>query len=133
MNKDVLKTVSIFLILIIVLSNFSYAADPRPHEISQEIEQYFVKGTNSDPSNPDKPTSFDPQALGSNILGILTFLGYGLAICVILITGIQFLTANAQKKAQLKEKLWFILIGVIILAVGIPVYQVVREALMKLR
>jgi len=128
MNKDVLKILSIFFILMIVLSNFSYAETP-----GELIKDYFVHGTNSDPSNPDKPTSIDPATFRNNILGILTYLGYGLAICVILATGVQFLTANAQKKAQLKEKLWLILIGVIILAAGIPVYKVLREALMSLR
>lgn len=124
MNKDVLKIISIFFILIIVLFNFSYAIDY--HEISQEIENHFVNGTTND-------SSFNPVALRDNLLGILKYIGYGLAICVILITGIQFLTANAQKKAQLKEKLWYIAIGVIILAGGIPMYETIRDALMSLR
>jgi len=124
MNKDVLKILSIFFVLIIVLFNFSYAIDY--HEISQEIENHFINGTTND-------SSLNPVALRDNILGILKYIGYGLAICVILVTGIQFLTANAQKKAQLKEKLWLIAIGVIILAAGIPIYSVIREALMSLR
>ncbi len=124
MNKDVLKIISIFFILIIVLFNFSYAIDY--HEISQEIEGYFVNGTNND-------SSVNPETLRDNILGIFKYIGYFLAVCVILVTGIQFLTANAQKKAQLKEKLWYIAIGVIILAGGIPMYEAIRNALMSLR
>lgn len=124
MNKDVLKIISIFFILIIVLFNFSYAIDY--HEISQEIENHFINGTTND-------SSFNPETLRDNILVILECIGYFLAVCVILVTGIQFLTANAQKKAQLKEKLWFIAIGVIILAGGIPMYEAIRDALMKLR
>ena len=128
MNKDVLKIISIFFILIIVLSNFSYAETP-----GEFIAGYFTHGTNSDPSNPNKPASVDPKALRGSILDILTYIGYGLALCVIMVTGIQFLTANAQKKAQLKEKLWLIAIGVIILAAGIPIYETLKDALMDLR
>ena len=124
MKKDVLKIISIFFILIIVLSNFSYAIDY--HEISQEIENHFINGTSND-------SSFNPEVLRSNILGILKYIGYFLAVCVILITGIQFLTANAQKKSQLKEKLWFIAIGVFILAAGISIYETIRDALISLR
>ena len=121
MNKNALKILSIFLILIIVLFNFSYADTP-----GKIIKGYFVDGSNND-------SSFNPDALEKNIVDIFTFIGYGLAVCVVMITGIQFLTANAQKKAQLKEKLWLILIGVIILAGGTTIYATIREALMKLR
>ena len=121
MNKSILRILSIFFILIIVLFNFSYAETP-----GEFIIGYFEHGTNSE-------TSLNPAALGSSILGILTYIGYCLAICVILITGLQFLTANSQKKAQLKEKLWLIAIGVIILAAGVPIYETIFKALMKLR
>ena len=124
MNKNALKVLSIFFILIIVLSNFSYATDY--HEIAQKIEEHFTNGTTN-------PSSLNPISLGNKILGVLTYIGYGLAVCVILITGIQFLTANAQKKAQLKEKLWLIAIGVFILAAGIPIYTTIRAILMTLR
>ena len=122
MNKNALKIISIFFILIITLSNFSYAETP-----GEVIEDYFTHGTKSE------TTSLNPEALRASILDILKYLGYGLAVCVILVTGIQFLTANAQKKAQLKEKLWLIAIGVIILAAGIPIYETLKDALMELR
>ena len=115
MNKNVLKKIFIFFILIIVLFSFSYA---------HPITDYF-KGSQTH--------SLNPTLIRSNILGILKFLGYGIAVCVVMITGIQFLTANAQKKAQLKEKLWLIAIGVFILAAGIPIYETIREALISLR
>ncbi len=129
MKKGVLKIISIFFILMIIITNFSYVyAAGTPGET---IKSYFWQGTNK---NVDAGQStFNPSDLRNQILGVLTVIGYGLAICVILITGIQFLTANAQKKAQLKEKLWLIAIGVLILAAGIPIYWTIREALMKLR
>lgn len=55
----------------------------------------------------------------SNITGTLwkafIWIGYAAAIIILLVTGIQFLIATPQKKAQLKERLWLVFVGVIIL------------------
>ena len=61
----------------------------------------------------------------NNILGTIIWIGYAIAVCVVLIMGIQFLTANSQKKAMLKEKLWLVFIGLVILVAGLPIIKLV--------
>ena len=85
---------------------------------ASSIRDYFVGGTTN---------SLNFGNMKNTIYGILTWTGYFLAICVILITGVQFLTANSQKKAQLKEKLWLIVLGVAVLAGGIPLLQLIAN------
>lgn len=59
----------------------------------------------------------------NNILGTIIWIGYAIAVCVVLIMGIQFLMANAQKRAMLKEKLWLVFIGLVILVAGLPIIK----------
>ena len=91
---------------------------------ASKISDYFRNGTTHD---------IDPTSIRDTIFGIMTYIGWGLAICVVLIVGIQFLTANTQKKAQLKEKLWMILLAIIILGGGMPLFRFFCNAFNGLR
>ena len=100
--------IKIFLLLICTLSIFSTS-------YASNIGDYFKYADAHD---------IDPTSMKNQILGTLTYFGWGLAICVIIFVGIQFLTASTQKKAQLKEKLWLIILGIVILAGGVPLFRV---------
>lgn len=78
-------------------------------------------------------SSVDIDTAKNNIFSILTYIGFAASLCVIVFTGIQFLTANPQKKAQLKEKLWLIVLGICILAGGIPVLQIIAGIIEGMR
>ena len=75
--------------------------------------------------NANVKSDLDFSDATNNLLGILVWIGYAVAICVLLVTGIQFMVATPQKKAQLKEKLWIILLGVIMLVGGVTILNVV--------
>lgn len=99
-------------------------ANTFPMAFASDIKEWFSKPP-SDEVNIAK--------VQNTAFSILTYIGFAAAVCVTLFTGIQFLTANPQKKAQLKEKLWLIVIGICILAGGIPVLQVIADIIEKLK
>lgn len=100
MRKHIFKKIFAFILTTLINANIAFASS---------IRDYFTSRTDA---------TLDIDNITSPIYSTIIYLGYAIAICVILITGIQFLTANAQKKAQLKEKLWQIILGVIVLAGG---------------
>jgi len=61
------------------------------------------------------------------LLSVLTYVGYALAVVVLLITAVQFIIGNPAQRAKLKEKLWLILFGVVILAAGLPILQLIAD------
>ena len=104
------KSISLFIALIILVT-------PCMAEDSN-IRKYFTGGTTE---------NLDFTKMANEIAGTLMWIGYGLAICVITITGIQFLTASPQKKAMLKSKLWLIALAVIIFAAGVPAFVAILK------
>jgi len=102
MKKFKLKELAIFCLILLLNLNIAIAA---PN--GSTIYNYFVTGS--------AKTDLNFTVLTNNIYGTIMWIGYAIALCVILVVAIQFLTATPQKKAQLKEKMWLIIIGVIIL------------------
>lgn len=98
-----------------VIFDFTYAS---------RIYDYFAN---------NKTNALKPDTFGGSIFSILTWFGYTAAVCVVLITGIQYIIATPQKRAQLKEKLWLIVTAVIILAVGVPLYRTFFNLIMEIR
>lgn len=115
MRKSNFKALFIIAITMLITFNPGYAST---------IKDYFLTGGTGDLN------SF--SNLLNNLITTLKWIGYFLAICVTLITGIQFLTASPQKKAMLKEKLWLIVLGVILLAAGIPLLQIIANAIQNM-
>lgn len=101
----------IFFLNFFIIFDYAFATPD-----TGKIAEYFSRTGNGFPSI---------HTMGSTLLTILTYVGYAAAICMILITAIQYLTANAQKRAVLKEKLWLIAIGIFLLAGGIPLLEII--------
>lgn len=107
MTNSKLKLFIILAITTLIIFTPGYASN---------IKEYFTEGNFKDLQNIG--------TLSSTIITTLKWIGYFLAICVTLATAIQFFTATSQKRAQLKEKLWLIVLGIAILAGGIPLLNV---------
>ena len=101
----------IFFSALLIIFDFVYATSG-----SDSIYSYFANASTNE---------LNFTKLTNTLLGILTWFGYAIALCIILVTGIQFMTANSQKKAQLKEKLWLIILGVIVVGGGIPIFKLI--------
>ena len=109
--KNTFYKLVIFSLIVILMLNVSNAAG---------IREYFAKSTAHD---------LDFTNLKNTIFSILRYIGYSAAVCVTLGVGVQFLTSNTQKRAMLKEKLWLIVLGVFILAAGIPLLQLIAKVI----
>lgn len=48
----------------------------------------------------------------------IQFVGYGIAVVMVLWLGIQYMLAQPAKKAELKGKMWSMLIGIILIVAG---------------
>ncbi len=61
-------------------------------------------------------------------IGALKFIGYGVAVVMILWLGIQYMLAQPAKKAELKGKMWSMLIGIILLVAGVTIIDFIWNA-----
>ncbi len=111
--KKIFK-LALFSLVVFLMINVSNAT---------EIKDYFMNATAHD---------LDFTNLRDTIFTVLRYLGYGIAVCIILFIGVQFLTANSQKRAVLKEKLWLIILGVLVLTLGVPFLKVLTDIIIKL-
>lgn len=112
MKKFNLKQLAILCLIVLLNFNIAFAVD------TDNIYNYFATGA-------AQPLDF--TNITNIIFGIIVWGGYALALCIVIITGIQFLIASPQKKAQLKEKLWLIAIGVIILVAGASIINIIAN------
>lgn len=61
-------------------------------------------------------------------IGALKFIGYGVAVVMVLWLGIQYMLAQPAKKAELKGKMWSMLIGIILLVAGVTIIGFIWDA-----
>ena len=113
-----MKKIIVLFIFTLIIFYSAYAVD------TTLIKKYFIEESTGGLNNL--------ETFKVSVYSVLVYLGYSLAACVGVITGLQFLTANAQKKAQLKEKLWLILLGIIVLAAGGHILQLVADLITSL-
>jgi len=59
---------------------------------------------------------------------VLTFVGYGIAVVMILWLGVQWILATPAKKAELKGKMWSMAIGILLLVGGVTILNAVYNA-----
>ena len=96
MKKNVIRFFSTMMVALLGMSSLSYAnlADP----------------TFTDPS------SSSLKNVGNNVLGIIQWVGWGIAIGMLLYIGIKYLMASANEKADLKKGAINYVIGAILIA-----------------
>ena len=120
---SLLKKIRFFFITLLA---FFLSVDFSNAALSGEtIYRYFSEG-----EGISNPTS---EAIISPIYALLKFAGYTASIIIILVTAINFIIASPQQKANLKEKLWLIAIGVILLAGGSTLLGIVGKTMEGIR
>jgi len=67
----------------------------------------------------------DQTGLVGQIIGTLQWVGYAVAIVMILWLGIQWMLATPSKKAELKGRMWSMAIGIFLLVGGVTILSVV--------
>ena len=61
-------------------------------------------------------------------VGIVTYVGYAIAVVMVLWLGVQWLLATPAKKAELKGKMWSMAIGILLLVGGVTILGIVWDA-----
>ena len=78
-----------------------------------------------------KPTQPDIGITGSinTVLGVVQWIGFIVAIAMIIYVGIKYLTAGAGEKAKVKDTLIPMLIGAVLVALGPTIAKAVFDTL----
>lgn len=78
--------------------------------------------------NPTTPDILDNNSeIVGTIIGALQWIGYAVAIVMVLWLGIQWMLAQPAKKAELKGKMWSMAIGILLLVGGVTIIGVVWD------
>jgi len=75
-------------------------------------------------------SSYSNQNLNNtvgSILGLLQWVGYAVAVVLIITLGVQWMLAQPSKKAELKSKMWSMAIGILLLVGGVTVINIVWD------
>lgn len=109
------KFISILLIIIILLFSITNVvlADPDPTTAMKGYQ--------------DQSNSAFLNNIGSKIYGIILVVGSAIAIAMIAIMAIKFMTSGAEEKAQVKKNLIGFTIGVIILLCAVGLLSVLQR------
>lgn len=104
--KKVFSVLCIAAILLVTLTNFVYADDPR--DMSTLISSMKDAGTMA---NTDSRIG----NVINNVIGLLQMVGSGIALIVITLLGMKYILASPSEKADVKKAVMPIIIGCILL------------------
>lgn len=102
----------ISIIIVIMLSTISFAEDINP----SEYESIY---------NPISASEVD--TLFQKVLGIIQVIGIGIAVIVLSLIGVQYMTGSIQEKAKAKERLILFVIGAILLFGGTTIMSIAAK------
>lgn len=78
----------------------------------------------------DMPTKISD--IGKTVMGILQVTGSGIAVIMLVIIGIKYITASANEKAQLKGQLTGFAIGALLLFAGSNIAGIVIQTIFEI-
>lgn len=127
------KIISIFLavsILMVFIGSAgvlaSTAAGFTADELKNEIGNMQTSGIADDNVNNSM------KSLGATIIRILTLVGTFIGVILLVIFGIKWMTANPNKKSELKEDAWNYIIGAGLLFGAGPIAQWIYNIVTKI-
>ncbi len=103
------KTICLIIMLLLIVSVIPnvYAEDSGISEIKKTMEE--VQGYKSDDANSNV------SKVINNVIGLIQFVGTGIAIVIVSILGIKYILASPNEKADVKKMAIPIIIGCILL------------------
>lgn len=109
MKKKKMKTLSTFLVMLyICFSTVAFATNYIP------------------PVGEPTAPSGEFNTFASNIIGVMMWAGYAIAVGMIIFIGIKYLIASADEKASMKGALVKVIIGSLIIAGTVTIANVVK-------
>ena len=112
--KKVWKILSLVLVFALVMAPVVTLADTVSDAFS-DVEAALPDGVSG------------TTTLVNNVIGVLQFAGYAIAIIMVLWVGVQWILATPSKKAELKGKMWSMAIGILLLVGGVTVIRIVWD------
>ena len=109
--KKVWKILSLVLVFALVMAPVVSLADV-PFEVSPEAPEALTNQT----------------GIVGTVIGVLQWVGFAVAIIMVLWLGIQWMLATPSKKAELKGKMWSMAIGIVLLVAGVTILGLVWGA-----
>lgn len=120
--KKILKNISFIVILCIIVIwisslfvNVSAALNP----------EYYNPGNNTG--------SAKLSNIGNKVLGILNFVGAFVAVAMLMIIGVKFMTASIEEKAKYKSTMFPYILGAILLFSGTTFLNVVYKLVITVK
>lgn len=109
MKKKKMKTLSTFLVMLyICFSTVAFATNYIP------------------PVGEPTAPSGEFNTFASNIIGVMMWAGYAIAVGMIIFIGIKYLIASADEKASMKGALVKVIMGSLIIAGTVTIANVVK-------
>lgn len=122
MKKIFFKVIIVFLLLTLILANYNYAADTDKSvgNIIEGADDFINK------ANTENTIAQDAAQKAIDLLYNI-FLSIGLIVTVVvgIILGIQFMTASADGKAEVKEKLIPYAVGCVVIFGAFGIWKLV--------
>lgn len=112
------KKICLLLLILIVMLNCIYINSSYAGEIVDILEPSMSSVSTPDPGGDSG--SGIPGAINS-VIGLLQFVGSGIALIVITILGIKYILASPSDKADVKKSIFPILIGCVLLFGGVNI------------
>lgn len=109
--KKALKILSLVLVFALVIAPVTVLADVP-----------ITTTGSGDSLLPD-----EAENIVGTIITTLQWIGYAVAIVMILWLGVQWMLAQPAKKAELKGKMWSMAIGILLLVGGVSILRMVWE------
>lgn len=113
--KKLMKVLCLVLVLMVVVAPVTSLAK------NIDFTPYTQQGTNNQAVNA-------VQNVSGTVFNILQAVGMGVAVCMIIYMGIQWLLATPAKKAELKGRMFSMVIGIVLLFGGVAILNVVQKA-----
>lgn len=102
----------IFTLCLLFIFNTPSFASNNVHDASLAIKNYFTADVSSQ-------KSLDIEGMTGGIYSLLKTIGMILALCIITTISISYMVGNPKKRAELKERLIYYVIGVVLLTSGV--------------
>lgn len=109
--KKAVKFLCLFLVMAMVISPIALAS-----------------GFDSIQTNQSNEITEVTTNVLSSVASVIQVVGYGVAVIMVIWLGVQYLIATPAKKAELKQKLWFMAIGVVLIVGGVTILKIVADA-----
>lgn len=104
--KKYLKVMLVLVVALSLLCTFALAANP------------FADAASTATNGNGSQATAVVNRLGGTALNVIQTAAYIIAVCMVLVVGIQWMMGTPAKKQELKGRMWNLVIGAVLIAGG---------------